>query len=298
MSNVTSGYVANQDAEASKEVHGLPCIQLSNEANHALVAKQGGQALSWHDRNGRERLYLSPLTGGIQGAQSTMMEGPAIRGGIPVCFPQFSDRGNLMKHGFARNLMWHAKKSQDHGSAVFRLESNEHTKTKWPYSFCIEAHVQLHVDRLSVALQLTNTDNKPWSFTVALHTYLRVNDVRKVKLSGLHGVGYQDATDGNREVVQNEEYLSILDEVDRVYLAAPDSLVLLENDKQSLQIQQQGFEDTVVWNPGPAKARSLSDFPDDDWLNMLCVEAACAKSPVTLAPGASWSGSQTLIIPT
>jgi glucose-6-phosphate 1-epimerase len=30
----------------------------------------------------------------------------AIRGGIPICFPQFGTHGNLEKHGFARNRLW------------------------------------------------------------------------------------------------------------------------------------------------------------------------------------------------
>jgi hypothetical protein len=62
-----------------------------------FVAQQGAQVLSWHAA-GAERLYLSP-TSACDGVT-------AIRGGVPVCFPQFNQRGSLPKHGFVRNMPW------------------------------------------------------------------------------------------------------------------------------------------------------------------------------------------------
>jgi glucose-6-phosphate 1-epimerase len=71
---------------------------------------------------------------------------------------------------------------------------------------------------------------------------------------------------------------------------------MVEGDRTLLTISQQGFSDTVVWNPGPDRARLLPDMPDEDWLHMVCVEAACASAPVTIAPGASWEGNQRLCV--
>jgi glucose-6-phosphate 1-epimerase len=33
-------------------------------------------------------------------------------------------------------------------------------------------------------------------------------------------------------------------------------------------------------------------MPPEDWTRMVCIEAAVAAAPVTLAPGQSWSGMQ------
>ena len=59
-----------------------------------------------------------------------------------------------------------------------------------------------------------------------------------------------------------------------------------------MMISSEGFDDVVVWNPGPAKAAAMADLPDDDWLRMLCVEAATIGQAVTLAPGQQWVARQ------
>ena len=71
---------------------------------------------------------------------------------------------------------------------------------------------------------------------------------------------------------------------------------LIEDGRTLLTISHKGFFDTVIWNPGPDRARMLADFPDDDWLHMLCVEATCAAAAVSVAPGEIWEGSQRLNI--
>ncbi len=285
-------------------IHGIPCMHISAAGEHVSIAAQGAQVLSWVDGNGRERLYLSPATLSLDPVQGNHAFGPAIRGGVPICFPQFSDRGPLMKHGFVRNRMWCLNGSGKpvHGSAgtvasaELRFEDDEASRTKWPYRFSVLAHVEIRPGQLKIGLQVSNTGTDPFAFTAALHTYLRVEDIRETTLGGLQDTAFEDATKKNEQSVQREEQLRILDEVDRVYLAPSKELLLMENGKASLRIAQQGFPDTVVWNPGPAKAKALSDFPDDDWLHMLCVEAACAARAVELAPGQNWEGSQSLVV--
>lgn len=270
---------------------GLPGIRLAGStAGQAFIAAQGAQVLSWRPADGRERLYLSATTGGLRHAGE---KAAPIRGGMPVCLPQFSDRGPLVKHGFARNLPWMlAERSAN--TLVLTLRDDQASLAQWPHPFLATLTVIQEPDSLEVRLSVANTGDQPFAFSTALHTYLRVDDIRNTRLLGLQGVSYQDATDHCVVKTQQEAQLAIPGEVDRVYMAPPASLQLLEQGHAPLRISQQGFSDTVVWNPGPDKARALPDMPDQDWQHMLCVEAACAAAPVTLPAGAIWQGSQRL----
>ncbi|MDO4904208.1 MAG: D-hexose-6-phosphate mutarotase [Lautropia sp.] len=79
--------------------------------DRVLVLQQGGQVLSWMTADGVERMYLSP--------ELPAARQPA-RGGVPVIFPQFNQRGpdfQLPRHGFARNLAWVLVPSSAQGQA-------------------------------------------------------------------------------------------------------------------------------------------------------------------------------------
>lgn len=51
---------------------------------------------------------------------------------------------------------------------------------------------------------------------------------------------------------------------------------------------------TVIWNPWVEQARELADFGDDEYPNMVCVEAGHVSSPVILLPGTAFEASQIL----
>lgn len=292
------------------QILGLPCRLLVCAGGEAAVTQQGAQVISWRDAQGKERFYLSGQTRGAKRdeLEATAMASDAIRGGIPISFPQFSVRGPLLKHGFIRLQKWACAPEQriadkaaasaphqhEQASLTLQVSDDEQSRAIWPQAFDAELKVELERNRLRTTLSITNRSEQPWAFTTALHSYLQVDDILQTELAGLQHTRYQDATANNTEIVDQAERLTIAGEVDRVYMAPPATLHLLEKNIPTLRIQHEGFSDTVVWNPGPELARNLTDFPDQDWKRMLCVEAACAATPVVLQPGQTWRGAQIL----
>lgn len=267
-------------------VLGQPAMWLrAPDGAEVTVLLQGGQIVSWIPAGDQERLYLSP--------QAVAGPGQAVRGGIPVCFPQFAKRGPLGQHGFVRQLVWQWVEGAQRGDVVIgvlRVTDSDATRAAWPHAFEAELSFSFSGLQLDVELAVTNTGDMPFDFQAALHTYLLVDDVRRARLGGLFGVRYTDTTNGH-EQHQELDPFSFAGEIDRIYWDAKGPLTLATAAGRT-QITREGFDDVVVWNPGPARAAALADLPDDDWLQMLCVEAAQIGRPVTLAPGQEWVARQ------
>lgn len=46
----------------------------------------------------------------------------------------------------------------------------------------------------------------------------------------------------------------------------------------------------VVWNPWEKKSKAMADFGDDEYKQMLCVDAAAIEKSITLKMGEEWMG--------
>jgi glucose-6-phosphate 1-epimerase len=255
----------------------------------ASVSTHGAHVCSWIPAGGTEQLFLSKT--------SELRDGAAIRGGVPVIFPQFSALGSLPKHGFARTAIWRLLRSGQTASgaaqAVFELQESASSLQIWPHVFRAELAVTIAQDTLQIELTVANNGNTAFSFTCALHTYFAVRQIADVRLHGLAGLRYRDMVANTENQLENHESLLVEGEVDRIYADLPGAIEIRQ-PKQSLIIKQSGFADAVVWNPGAEKGSSLSDLEADGYQHMICVEAAAILRPITLAPGMSWSGSQNL----
>lgn len=243
------------------------------------VTDHGAQVLAWCPAGDDPVIWLS--------SQAVFAPGMAIRGGVPICFPWFGagpsgDRSPA--HGFARLVEWpRVSLTEVDGVTVLvhELTDASATSPEFPHHYRAVAAVELG-SSLRMSLRVENTDEVPFTYEAAFHTYLVVTDVTRVEILGLDGAHYHDKvldTDG----VQSGP-VRITTEVDRVYSST--ATVEVHDPERRILVEKSGSASTIIWNPWVDKARAMVDFSDDEWRQMVCVETAnVGSAAVTLAPG-------------
>lgn len=260
------------------------CLRTEDGAD-ATILLYGAQLISWKPRCGGERIYLSE--------NASFSEGNAVRGGVPLIFPQFGKLGNLPRHGFARNRNWEqvdVRSSQHNVGATLRLSDSEATREIWSHSFTAELNIAISADRLCIEFSVENTGITTFSFTGGLHTYLRLNAIEYARVSGLEGHLFFDNVLGF-ERLDHDERLQVRGEMDRIYYDIKHPLWLCDQHRV-LEIRNCNLPDVVIWNPGASGSAQIVDMPDDGFREMLCVEAVVFQNAVELAPKQRWSGQQ------
>ena len=263
------------------EVDQVKVIRVIHEKATAGIALHGGHVISFRPEGQEDMIWMS---------EQAIFDGKAaLRGGIPVCWPWFG-RIAAPAHGFARNSEWTLleHRENEHGVIIeLGLIASESTFSVWPHQF--QAHLLVEIsDELKVTLDVTNTDDQPWTFSGALHTYLNVGDIEQVKTTGM-GLQYIDNLKAD-ELCQGRDILQLTDTIDRVY-TQPEAQIVVQDPvfDRSLIIENQGHNSAVIWNPWAAGAESMGDMQDDGYKTFLCVEstlhAPTAEHGYPLQPG-------------
>ncbi|HEV7815706.1 MAG TPA: D-hexose-6-phosphate mutarotase [Janthinobacterium sp.] len=263
----------------------LPAVRISAaDGAQAVVTLYGAHLVSWKTADGQERLFCSALSA-LDGSRP-------IRGGVPLIFPQFSERGTGMRHGFARVSAWRLDGGGEEGGLQFAefslapADLNPVIAAAWPYGFELRLRVALRGDVLEQSFTVRNTGAQPFPFSAALHAYYLVEQVRRASVGGLQHVRYAD--DAQNVALQDEAALRFDGKLDRIYYQVPGALTL-HAGAATLLLEQDGFTDAVVWNPGAADAAALADMEDEEYQRFVCIEAALIE-PDLLAAGAEWTG--------
>lgn len=271
---------------------GLPKVALTHRSGaSAEVYLHGAHVTSWRDAGGNELFFLSRA--------SNWAADKPIRGGIPVCWPQFGGQGSLPQHGFARTRSWSLEKTEKlvNGdvAVTLRLAENDATLKLWPHRFAFELRVTLAESSLTLAARVRNTGDQPFDFQIALHTYFAVADIQRTAVCGLKGTTFVDSLRNHAREVEQRAEVRFDQETDRVYVNAPDGLSIRDEAAgRVFSIRKSGMADAVVWNPWIEKSKRMPDFGDDEYPRMVCVETGNMATRIALAPRQEWQGGTVL----
>lgn len=278
----------------------LVAIGIKNQAATAEVFLQGAQVTRYQRVGESPTLFLSDAC--------DYQQGSALRGGIPICWPWFGDlaknpsavqdqltannAGVFPAHGFVREREWTVESIRTPADDLTIVDLRYHVKDEplWPFDTILTYRIAIGAS-LSVSLHISNNSEQHVTFSGALHTYLALSQIDKVSISGFDQSRYYDAVDVNEKgewpIKTQQGDITFDKEVDRVYQQTGSPIVVNEkiNDSgvrnsKTIKLTSSGSNSTVIWNPWIEKSARLSQFNNDDYQRMVCVETANAVDDV------------------
>lgn len=272
----------------------IQTVELSLDTNNKVIVHLHGATITSFVSGGEEILFVSK--------NSVFDNKKAIRGGIPVVFPNFGPWALGAQHGFARTKRWSVKKTVEMTSeactVTLSLCDDEETRKIWDFKFELEYVLTLSVNSLKTDLIIYNKGDKEFDFTSLLHTYFRLDDVNAAKVSDLTGCDYLDKVNQSAITKETNEFVQITGETDRVYYAtkASHKLTTGNANKINVIVKKENLPDTVVWNPWTEKAKAMGDFGDEEFNKMICVEAGCVQNRYVLKSNENVVMGQEIIV--
>lgn len=234
----------------------------------------------------------------------------AIRGGVPVVFPQFGQPDKAMaQHGFARSSLWsveHVSESSEQSRLVLALTENAETLSKWPFKFHLRFIVELTAVSLTMRLVAKNTGDAPFKYQALLHTYFAVPAIETVAVRGLVGRSFLDKVANGEKKTQEDDTITLPSFTDRVYVGEAaergfpeekDVTIGTKDGQVTTWVANRASNngaacpcDVVVWNP--YEEASPGDLPPPAFKSFVCVEPGLVAESQELQPGAEGVVSQ------
>mmetsp|Transcript_26707 Transcript_26707/g.63694 ORF Transcript_26707/g.63694 Transcript_26707/m.63694 type:complete len:316 (+) Transcript_26707:132-1079(+) len=287
-------------------------IKHSASGATAKIHDYGATLMSYKSESGRECLFMS--------RDAKMDASKAIRGGVPLVFPQFGRPDTSMpQHGFLRVSFWTADESSlydnpDSAGITYTLDLKDVTNARggpWAvdtteYDCKLAYHVKIDGRSFTTDLEIQNTGSVSFPFQSLQHTYYAVDDKSALdptqcNVTGLAGYTVSDKISMTKYVHDEKNDPIIIDsEVDRVYspplspsLSTEGVTVIVGvGGGNAMKVSATGTVDgekaevsCVVWNPHIEKAIGMSDFGNDQYHEMICVEPGLLSGKTLLPPG-------------
>lgn len=269
----------------------LACWQVRHRGQTLVIAEQGAQVLEYRYDNEPAVIWLSD--------QAAYKAGNGVRGGVPVCWPWFGGLAfnpeplqqqyrltDPPAHGLVRTLPW-TLTHQQQDNATVELHFQPDLAQLPDDCPAIQLTLKVQLDNtLTLTLVNQHRGDDPVAISQALHSYFAVSDSRHVAIQGLDQKPYVDAMDHWHSHRQSGP-LSFTGETDRLYLQLGNTLHIDDPGWQRrITLTSSGSQSAVIWNPWIEKSQRLSQFADNAWQHMLCIETARVLDDVLLlAPG-------------
>ncbi len=203
--------------------------------------------------------------------RTEMRDDKPIRGGVPICFPWFGPHpsdATAPAHGLVRTQSWQLQATSLEADGVVRVELGL-TVERWQLNYTVRWGT-----RLDLNLAIENLADEPRECEMALHTYLSLADVHTASVSGLEQQSHLDKLTGMTQSASGQA-IRFTQETDRIYHGqVPEVLIYDPGHHRQIRLLPRNAHSTVVWNPWINKSQRMSDFGDDEYLRMCCVETA------------------------
>ncbi|KAJ1694945.1 hypothetical protein LUZ63_011643 [Rhynchospora breviuscula] len=278
--------------------NGLDKVVLTNYKGCTVeILLYGGQIIAWKNEYGEDYLFMSK--------KAAFTPPKPIRGGIPICFPQFGTYGHLETNGFAKHMTWTIEENppkilQKYPSPKTKsfvdllLLPSQNTNRIYPYTWELRLRVILGQNgnlTLIPRVRNMNLEKRDMAFTFALQAHFHISDVGEVRLEGLETMDYYDHLNNKTRATEYGDALTFEKEVDKAYLETPGKIAIIDHAKRrTYVVLKEGLPDCVLWNPWDKQAKKIPDFGDKEFRNMLCLQPAIIERPLKLKPGQEWTG--------
>ncbi len=162
----------------------------------------------------------------------------------------------LNQHGFARDMRF-AVKNQTETSVTFVLESNEETKSKYPFEFCLEITYTFENNDLKIQYLVTNTNNETMYYSIGGHPgfNLEPNKNYEFKLNqaekryNLNGAYIGEIVENKELTYQVQAELFANDALIFETSSPEKEITILEEGVEYIKMKYNDFKLMGVWAP-------------------------------------------------
>lgn len=265
---------------------------ITNACCDGAALDLGATVTQWKPRGQPETLFLS--------RRAKVSPGDEIHGGIPLCAPWFGqgreDARVPHPHGLVRWMPWRLveeRQEKDATTLVWELTAAETAAIpghdKYPDDVLYRHEVRF-ADTLTLSLTVASPTTA-FVLDEAFHTYFSISDIEDVVINGLEDTRVRDYTDG-ATWRRSRGPLEVRGHRDQIHDNKGFGDVTITDAHRVLTLRTNAAN-TIVWNPGPDGANSLTGWAADEWTSMVCVEVGNVQHNAVTVPA---GGSHTLVM--